>query len=58
MVEIMTAVNKSGRYKAERTRMHIGFRWDPDLVASSKANVKSYNTRIEQIIGEAQRLSL
>ena len=56
MVEIMTALkDKGGRPRAVRPRMHIGFRWDPDLVASIKASGKNYNTRIEQIIREAQR---
>ena len=57
MVEVMTAMNnKGGRPRAERQRMHIGFRWNSDLVASIKATGKNYNTRLEQIIREAQRV--
>ncbi len=52
----MTTVKKEGgRPKSERPKTHIGFRWDPDSVASIQATGKNCNTRIEHIIREAQR---
>ena len=34
---------------------HIGFDWDPDLVASIKASGRDYNARVERLVRDAHR---
>ena len=48
--------NKGGRPKAEAPKVHIGFRFAPDLVQSIKSLGKGYNVRVEKALREALAL--
>ena len=42
-----------GRPPAERPKVHIGFRLDPDVVKGVRATGPGYNARVEKVLREA-----
>jgi len=52
-LETLRADRQRGRPKAEKPKIHIGFRLDADLVAAIKAGARGYNARVEAILREA-----
>ena len=54
LAKAMKAMRTQGRRpRVETPKIHVGFRWAPDLVASIKAGNQGYNARIEQIVRQA-----
>jgi uncharacterized protein (DUF4415 family) len=45
--------NPGGRPRAERPKVHVGFRLAADVVEGIKATGKGYNARVEQVLREA-----
>ncbi len=44
---------RAGRPRAERPKVHVGFRLDADVVELIKATGKGYNATVERVLREA-----
>ena len=45
--------NRGGRPRAERPKVHVGFRLAADIVEGIRASGKGYNARVEQVLQDA-----
>ena len=45
--------NLGGRPRAERPKVHVGFRLAADVVEGIRASGKGYNARVEQVLRDA-----